>query len=70
LRKENLSIIIVDDLQFSREVVKSALTKSGFTDIRTASSADEGMFLLNEFIASLVCVALNTTNKPRTRRTR
>jgi len=54
LRKEDLSIIIVDDLQFSREVVKSALIKSGFADIRTASSADEGMFLLNERRAHVV----------------
>jgi len=54
LRKEDLSIIVVDDLQFSREVVKSALTKAGFSDIRTASSADEGMFLLNERRAHVV----------------
>ena len=52
--KEDISIIIVDDLQFSREVVKSGLTKSGFTDIRTASSAEEGMFLLNERRAHVV----------------
>ncbi len=37
LRKEDISIIVVDDLQFSREVVKSGLSKSGYTDIRTAS---------------------------------
>ncbi len=54
MRKEELSIIVVDDLQFSREVVKSALTKAGFGDIRTASSADEGMFLLNEKRAHVV----------------
>ncbi len=54
MRKEDLSIIVVDDLQFSREVVKSALTKAGFGDIRTASSADEGMYLLNEKRAHVV----------------
>lgn len=54
MRKEDLSIIVVDDLQFSREVVKSGLTKAGFGDIRTASSADEGMFLLNEKRAHVV----------------
>jgi two-component system cell cycle response regulator len=54
LRKEDLSIIVVDDLQFSREVVKSGLTKSGFGDIRTASSAEEGMYLLNERRADVV----------------
>ncbi len=54
MRKEELSIIVVDDLQFSREVVKSGLTKSGFTDIRTAASADEGMYLLNNRRAHVV----------------
>lgn len=52
--KEDLSVIVVDDLQFSREVVKSGLTKSGFTDIRTASSGDEAMFLLNQRRADVV----------------
>lgn len=54
MRKEDLSIIVVDDLQFSREVVKSGLTKSGFVDIRTASSAEEGMYKLNERRADVV----------------
>ena len=54
MRKEDLSIIVVDDLQFSREVVKSALGKSGFTDIRTASSADETLYLLNQRRAHVV----------------
>ncbi len=54
MRKEDLSIIVVDDLQFSREVVKSGLGKSGFTDIRTASSADEALYLLNQRRAHVV----------------
>lgn len=54
LRKEDISIIVVDDLQFSREVVKSGLTKSGFSDIRTASSGDEALFLLNQRRADVV----------------
>ena len=54
MRKEDLSIIVVDDLQFSREVVKSGLTKSGFVDIRTASSGEEGMYMLNERRADVV----------------
>jgi two-component system cell cycle response regulator len=54
LRKENLSIIVVDDLQFSREVIKSALGKSGFTDVRTASSAEEALYLLNQRRAHVV----------------
>ncbi|MCP4390389.1 MAG: response regulator [Gammaproteobacteria bacterium] len=54
MRKEDLSIIVVDDLQFSREVVKSGLGKSGFSDIRTASSADEALYLLNQRRAHIV----------------
>ncbi len=54
MRKEDLSIIVVDDLQFSREVVKSGLTKSGFSDVRTASSADEALYLLNQRRAHVV----------------
>ena len=54
LQKEDLSIIVVDDLQFSREVVKSGLTKSGFTDIRTASSGYEALYFLNQRLADVV----------------
>lgn len=54
MRKEDLSIIVVDDLQFSREVIKSGLGKSGFSDIRTASSADEALYLLNQRRAHVV----------------
>jgi len=54
LLKEEFSVIVVDDLQFSREVVKSGLTKSGFTDIRTASSGDEALFQLNQRRAHVV----------------
>lgn len=48
LQKEKISIIVVDDLQFSCEVVKSGLKKSGYKDIRTANSANKAMLLLNE----------------------
>jgi len=54
LRKEDISIIVVDDLQFSREVVKSGLGKSGYTDIRTAASADEALYQLNQRRALVV----------------
>jgi PleD family two-component response regulator len=54
LLKEDLSVIVVDDLQFSREVVKSGLAKSGFKDIRTASSGDEAIYLLNQRRADVV----------------
>ena len=54
MRKEDLSVIVVDDLQFSREVIKSGLTKTGFTDIRTASSGEETMYMLNQRRAHVV----------------
>ena len=54
MRKEDLSVIVVDDLQFSREVIKSGLTKSGFTDIRTASSGEEALYMLNQRRAHVV----------------
>ena len=46
--KEDLSVIVVDYLQFSREVVKSGLMNSGFSDIRTASSGEEALYMLNQ----------------------
>lgn len=54
IRKEDLSIIVVDDLQFSCEVVKSGLKKAGYKDIRTANSANEAMLLLNKQRADVV----------------
>ena len=54
MRKKDISIIVVDDLQFSREVVKSGLTKSGYSDIRTASAADEALYELNQRRADVV----------------
>ncbi len=48
LRKEDLIILIVDDLQFSCEVVKSGLLKAGYKDIRTANSANEAMLSINQ----------------------
>ncbi len=52
--KEDISVIIVDDLQFSCEVVKSGLKKAGFRDIRTANSANQAMLQLNERRADVV----------------
>ncbi len=54
LQKEDISIIVVDDLQFSCEVVKSGLKKSGYKDIRTANSANKAMLLLNERRADVI----------------
>lgn len=51
---KNLSIIIVDDLQFSRIVVKSALKKAGYTGVRLADSAHEALKMLEEQAADVV----------------
>lgn len=54
INKEEISIIVVDDLQFSCEVVKSGLKKSGYQDIRTANSANKAMLMLNERRADVI----------------
>lgn len=54
MQKEDISIIVVDDLQFSREVFKSGLKKSGYQDIRTAESGEEALFQLNQRRANVV----------------
>ncbi|MDT8452440.1 MAG: response regulator [Gammaproteobacteria bacterium] len=51
---KDLSIIIVDDLQFSRIVVKSALKKAGYTGVRLADSAFEALKMLEEQPADVV----------------
>ena len=51
---KDLSIIIVDDLQFSRIVVKSALKKAGYTGVRLADSAHEALRMLEEQPADVV----------------
>lgn len=51
---KDLSIIIVDDLQFSRIVVKSALKKAGYTGVRLADSAFEALRMLEEQPADVV----------------
>lgn len=48
LSKENISVIVVDDLQFSCEVVKSGLKKAGYKDIRTSNSANDTLFMIND----------------------
>lgn len=40
------SILIVDDLQFSRAVIKSILGKAGFTNLRMADSAKQALDML------------------------
>ncbi len=54
MNDKDLSIIIVDDLQFSRIVVKSALKKAGYSGVRLADSAHEALRMLEEQPADVV----------------
>ena len=54
MRNKDLSIIIVDDLQFSRIVVKTALKKAGYDGVRMADSATLALNMLNEEPADVV----------------
>lgn len=51
---QDLSIVIVDDMQFSRAVLRSALNKVGYTDVRMAASASEALSMLDERTADVV----------------
>jgi two-component system cell cycle response regulator len=50
----DLSIIIVDDLQFSRIVVKTALKKAGYSGVRMADSATQALAMLDEYPADVI----------------
>jgi phosphoserine phosphatase RsbU/P len=50
----DLSIIIVDDLQFSRIVVKTALKKAGYNGVRMADSATEALEMISQKPADVV----------------
>ena len=50
----DLSIIIVDDLKFSRIVVKTALKKAGYDGVRMAGCASEALDLLAQQRADVV----------------
>lgn len=54
MKNKDLSIIIVDDLQFSRIVVKTALKKAGYNGVRLADSATKALEMLNEMPADVV----------------
>jgi diguanylate cyclase (GGDEF)-like protein len=51
---KDLSLIIVDDMQFSRAVLCNELEKEGYQDIRLAASAREVLDLLQERNADVV----------------
>jgi len=54
MNDQDLSIIIVDDLQFSRIVVKTALKKAGYNGVRMAESATEALIMLDQQPADVV----------------
>ena len=54
MSKHELSIIVVDDLQFSRVVVKTALKKAGYEGVRLADSAASALKMLEEQPADVV----------------
>jgi diguanylate cyclase (GGDEF)-like protein len=54
MKNTDLSIIIVDDLQFSRIVVKTALKKAGYDGVRLADSATQALGMLREQPADVV----------------
>lgn len=54
MRNKDLSIIIVDDLQFSRIVVKTALKKAGYDGVRLADSASRALEMLTQQPADVV----------------
>ena len=54
MTSNDLSIIIVDDLQFSRIVVKTALKKAGYNGVRMADSATEALAMIEQSPADVV----------------
>ncbi|MBL4712706.1 MAG: response regulator [Gammaproteobacteria bacterium] len=54
MSSKDLSIIIVDDLQFSRIVVKTALKKAGYSGVRMADCATEALLMMSQQPADVV----------------
>lgn len=54
MSRTGVSILIVDDAKFSSAVVNKALTGAGYTDIRSASNAPDGLKAMEERPASIV----------------
>lgn len=52
----SLSLVIVDDMQFSRLLIEQMLTKAGYKDIRTAENGREALKLLDQRPADVVLV--------------
>lgn len=54
MSSKDLSILIVDDLQFSRIVVKTALKKAGYNGVRMADSASEALAMIEQQPADVI----------------
>ncbi len=54
MSNQNISIIIIDDLQFSRIVVKTALKKAGYDGVRMADSATEALTMIEQKPAEVI----------------
>ena len=54
MNSKDLSIVIVDDLQFSRIVVKTALKKAGYNGVRMAETAMEALAMMQQQPADVV----------------
>lgn len=47
-KREELSILVVDDMKFNCEFIRRALVGEGYSDIRVAESASQALLLLQE----------------------
>jgi len=54
MSNKDVSIIIVDDMQFSRVVIQASLKKAGFSNIRVADSARLALNMMEELHADVV----------------
>lgn len=54
MTNKDVSILIVDDMQFSRAVVQAALKKAGYTNIRVAESAAQALDAMEKQRADVV----------------
>ena len=56
VKKEELDIVVVDDMEISRVMAKSALRKAGYTNIRLASGAGIALEMLKEKAPDVILV--------------
>ncbi|HEY9147406.1 MAG TPA: response regulator, partial [Gammaproteobacteria bacterium] len=53
-QREQLSIVVVDDMKFNCALIRRALLNEGYEDIRVAASANEALELLQQMPADVV----------------